>query len=235
VLQSYPMLFRDFDELGYVFERLQPMLASRLQAQGFVPVFWADAGWVRYFFKERVTTVAQLRQVKTFLWAGATEQQAIMREMGMNPVPLETADVLQALATGQITGIASPPIFALVSQFAKRVPFMVDLNYAPLVGALVVRREAWDKLSAAQHDALLRSAQTTRTAIVTQTRAESDQAVVKMQSQGLTVYSLPSEQRAAWQAEADDYQARARGRAVPVELHDQIMRLIAEYRAGKHA
>lgn len=235
VMQAYPLLFRDFDELGFVLARMQPLFASRLQAQGFVPLFWGDAGWLRYFFKERVNTVAQLHQVKAFLWAGANEQQKIMREMGWNPVPLETSDILQGLATGQITGISVPPIVALVGQFEKRLPFMLDLNYAPLVGACVIRHEIWEKFSAAQQESMLKAARTAGAEIAARTRAEGEQAVEKMKSQGLTVYSLPADQRAAWQAEGDSFQARARGRVVPADLHDQIMRLVAEYRAGKHA
>jgi TRAP-type transport system periplasmic protein len=233
VLQAYPLLFRDFDEFEYVLQHMQPMLNSRLEKQGFVPLFWGDAGWLRYFFKERVATVTQLRQAKVFLWSVATEQQRIMREMGWNPVPLETADIMQALATGQITGVSVPPIVALVSQFEKRVPFMVDLNYAPLVGACVMRHEVWDKLSTAQRGAMMQVAQSAGAGIVRRTRLESDQAVVKMQSQGLTVYSISAEQRAAWQSEADTFQGRARGRVVPADLHDQIFHLVAEYRSGK--
>ncbi len=234
VLQSYPLLFRDWDELAYVLDHLRPLLASRLEKQGFIALFWGGAGWLRYFFKERVTTIAQLHQTKVFLWSVATEQQRIMREMGWTPVPLETADILQGLATGQITGVSVPPIFALVSQFEKRVPFMIDLNYAPLVGACVIRRELWDKLTETQRSALQEAARTAGSEIERRTRVESDQAVAKMQSQGLTVYSLTPEQRTAWQAEADQYQKQVRGRIVPAELHDQIFRLVAEYRAARH-
>jgi TRAP-type C4-dicarboxylate transport system substrate-binding protein len=235
VLQAYPLLFRDFDEFGYVLQHMEPMLNSRLEKQGFTPLFWGDAGWLRYFFKQQVATLTQLHETKVFLWSVATEQQRIMREMGWHPVPLETADIMQALATGQITGVSVPPIVALVSQFEKRVPYMVDLNYAPLVGACIIRRETWEKLSSAQHDAMLHIAAASGAEIVRRTRLESDQAVKKMQSQGLTVYSLPPEQRTLWQAEADTFQGRARGRVIPADLHDQIFHLVAEYRSGKHA
>jgi TRAP-type C4-dicarboxylate transport system substrate-binding protein len=234
-LQSYPLLFRDFDEFAYVLQHLQTQLSSRLDKQGFVPLFWGDAGWLRYFFKERVATIAQLHQARVFVWSVATEQARIMREMGWNPVPLETADIMQGLATGQITGVSVPPIVALVSQFEKRLPFMIDLNYAPLVGACVMRREVWEKLSEAQRTEMVRIARAAGADIVQRTRVEGDQAIAKMQSLGLTVYSLTAEQRALWQAEADTFQARARGHVVPAELHDEIFRLVAEYRAGKHA
>ena len=235
VLQGYPLLFRSFDEFSYVLQRVQPMLSARLEKQGFVSLFWGDAGWLRYFFREKVETVAQLRQTKVFVWSVAAEQQRIMREMGWTPVPLETADIMQGLATGQITGVSVPPVVALVSQFEKRVPYMADLNYAPLVGACVIRREAWEKFSEPQRSAMLQIAQATGAEIVQRTRLEGDQAVAKMQAQGLNVYALSPEQLAAWQAEADAYQARARGRIVPADLHDQIFHLVAEYRAGKHA
>ena len=44
VLQAYPLLFRDFDEFGYVLQHMEPMLNSRLEKQGFMPLFWGDAG-----------------------------------------------------------------------------------------------------------------------------------------------------------------------------------------------
>ena len=233
VLQSYPLLFRDFAELEYVMQHMQTSLAARLAAQGFIPLYWGDGGWVRYFFKDRVMTLEQLHQCKVFLWAGLNEQQKQMRELGWHPVQMETADILQGLATGQINAVSSPPIFALVSQFEKRLPFMVNLNYAPLVGACVIRREVWEKLSSVQQDAMKRAAQACGVETTAHARAESDQAVEKMKSQGLTVYDISSEQRALWQAEADTYQKRLRGTIVPAELHDQIMSLVAEYRAGK--
>ena len=91
------------------------------------------------------------------------------------------------------------------------------------------------QLSDAQRAAMLKIAEATGAELVQRTRLESDQAVAKMQSQGLTVYTLSPEQRAGWQAEADTFQTRARARIVPAELHDQILHLVAEYRAGKHA
>src|SRR5688500_12370249 len=53
-LQSMPMMFRTLDELDYVKAKLAPVLDKRLDDKGFKVLFWADAGWVRYFSRERV-------------------------------------------------------------------------------------------------------------------------------------------------------------------------------------
>ncbi len=234
-LQSYPLLFRSFEELEFVINKLQPMLAQRLAAKGFVVLFWTDAGWIRYFFKDAVTTPDQFRHVKAFVWSGASEQYKLLRELGYDPVQMETADILQGLATGQITGVSVPAIFALVSQFQKRVPHMIDLDWAPLVGACVIRKDNWDKLTDAQRASLQASANVAASEIRARNRIESEQAIARMQSDGLIVHKLTPAERSAWQAAAEQFYPHIRGRLVPADIHDEVMRLLQLYRSGASA
>ena len=234
-LQNYPLLFRNFGELEYVTGKLQPLIAQRLAAKGFIVLFWADAGWIRYFFRQPVITPEQFRQARVFVWAGAIEQYRILRELDYEPVQMETADILQGIATGQITGVSVPPIFALVSQFEKRLPHMLDLDWAPLIGACVLRKDSWDRLSTSQQAALRSAADQAGAEIRRRNRTESDQAVARMQAGGLIVHQLTPAQRAAWQAAAEVFQQRIRGRTVPADIHDEVMRLLAQYRSGSGA
>jgi len=234
-LQNYPLLFRSFEELEFVTSKLQPLLSERLAAKGFVVLFWTDAGWIRYFFKDPITTPDQFRHTKIFVWSGANEQYKLMRELGYDPVQMETADILQGLATGQITGVSVPPIFALVSQFERRVPHMIDLDWAPLVGACVLRKDSWDRLSELQRNALQGAANVAAAEIRTRNRIESDQAVATMQSRGLIVHKLTPAERASWQGVVEPIYARIRGRMVPADIHDEIMRLLQVYRSGSPA
>ena len=57
-LQYMPMMFRDWDDVDAVREKLRPDLERRLSDAGYVVMFWADAGWVRYFSKQADTTAA---------------------------------------------------------------------------------------------------------------------------------------------------------------------------------
>jgi hypothetical protein len=46
------------------------------------------------------------------------------------------------------------PYFALASQVYATAGHMLDINWAPIVGALVVTRKSWDEMSPAARDAL---------------------------------------------------------------------------------
>jgi TRAP-type C4-dicarboxylate transport system substrate-binding protein len=46
-LQKMPMVFRSWDELDFLREKLRPTLEKRFSDKGFRVLFWGDAGWVR--------------------------------------------------------------------------------------------------------------------------------------------------------------------------------------------
>ncbi len=48
-----PMMFHSLDEVGYVRERLRPLLGKRFEAKGFEVLFLADAGWFSSFRANR--------------------------------------------------------------------------------------------------------------------------------------------------------------------------------------
>ena len=50
--------------------------------------------------------------------------------------------------TGMINMIVpSTPYFALASQIYNTAPNMLDINWAPIVGALIVTEKAWDDMT----------------------------------------------------------------------------------------
>ena len=68
-LQEIPMLFRSLAEEEYVRDRLRPELEKRLQAKGFVALFWGDSGWVRFFSRAAAVRPADLKNQKIFVTA----------------------------------------------------------------------------------------------------------------------------------------------------------------------
>src|SRR5437773_4387313 len=73
-LQTLPMMFRTFDELEFVNDQLRPTLEKRLAEKGFVVLFWVDAGWVRYFSKEPMLTLDDMKKRNVFVWYGNAAQ-----------------------------------------------------------------------------------------------------------------------------------------------------------------
>lgn len=230
-LQSLPMGFHNFAEVDYVGEKLQPLLQERLEKKGFVVLFWSDTGWVRFFSKAPCRRPDDLKKMKLFVWAGSPEQVDILKSAGFNPVPLETADILPGLQTGLIEAVPAPPVFALAIQMDSRAPYMLELNWAPLVGACVIRKETWNKIPEEFREPLRRAAAEVGVQIKANGRKESAEAVRVMEKRGLNVTRVTPELEAEWRAVAEAAYPRIRGSIVPADIFDQALAAIREYRA----
>jgi TRAP-type C4-dicarboxylate transport system substrate-binding protein len=232
-LQSIPMGFDDFAEVDYVGEKLQPMLEERLAKKGFVVLFWSDAGWVRFFSKKPVLFPDDLRKQKLFNWAGNPEELQIYKSAGFTAVPLETADILPSLQTGLIEAAPAPPVFALAGQIDTRAPHMLEINWAPLVGACVIRKATWEKIPEGVRGELLKAAKEAGREIKANGRQESSEAVEAMVKRGLKVTPMTPAAEEAWRLTAEEVYPRIRGTIVPEDVFDRALSLIKEYRAAK--
>ncbi|MCZ4303301.1 TRAP transporter substrate-binding protein DctP [Zoogloeaceae bacterium G21618-S1] len=232
-LQTMPLMFRSWDEVDYVREKMRPAMEQRFLDKGYVVLSWGDAGWVRFFSQRPASAPDDFKSMKMFTWAGEPEQMEVMKSLGYQPVSLETADILPALQTGLIEVVPATPYYALAAQFNGPAPYMLELNWAPIVGALVVTRKAWDTMSPAGQRALREASATAGTKMRAQARKEVDEAVAAMVKRGLKVTRPSPEQRAAWQALAESVYPQIRGRLVPADTFDEVTRLLAEFRARK--
>jgi TRAP-type C4-dicarboxylate transport system substrate-binding protein len=233
-LQSAPLLFRSLDELDAIAPRIYPLLEKRLEAQGFVVLFWTDAGWVRFFTKKPVLSPDDMRQMKLFTWAGEAEYVDIWKAGGFQPVPLETADIVPMLDTGLINAVPMPPFMALATQLYDRAPHMLELNWAPLIGALVVRKTVWERIPAATRAELHKIAQEAGIQNREHGRAESAKAVDAMKAKGLTVHKVTPAIEEEWRKAADDIYPLVRGKVAPADVFDEVRRLLNEHRASKN-
>ncbi len=229
-LQTMPLAFRSLDEVSYVREKLRADLEKRFLDQGFVVLFWGDAGWVRFFSKEPAVHPADLKKMKLFTWAGNNDQVELMKELGFHPVPLETNDILTGLQTGLIDAVPSPPFIALAGQFYGPCTHMLELNYAPLVGGTVITKKAWEAIPAEIRPALLEAASEAGEQVTAKDRAESDEAVEAMKRRGLKVQPVSPQVAVEWRQLAEDAYPKIRGRLVPADMFDEVVSLLQEYR-----
>ncbi len=231
-LQSLPMMFRTLDEVDYIGKKLQPIMEERMAKAGYVMLFWTDAGWTHFFSKQLMITPDDLKKAKLFTWAGAVQYVEIWKSGGYHPVPLETADIVPMLDTGLINCLPMPPFAALASQVYERAPHMLAINWAPLVGGLVIRKKVWDKFSPETQAALLKASAEAGRANRAQGRAESERSIKAMVDKGLIVHSTTPELEEAWRRAAEPFYPKIKGTIIPPEIFDQVERLLKEYRAA---
>jgi TRAP-type C4-dicarboxylate transport system substrate-binding protein len=231
-LQNLPLLFRSWEEVDYVREKMRPAMEKKFLEKGFVVLGWGDAGWVRFFSKAPALRPDDFKGMKFFAWGSEPEQQAIMKSLGYTPVPLETADILPSIQTGMINVVPSTPYFALASQVYNTAPNMLEINWAPIVGALVVTRKAWDEMSPAAQQALRTAGDTAGVQMRTKARKEVDEAVDAMKKRGLVVNRPNAEQLREWNELAERLYPRIRGTMVPAETFDEVFVHVKAFRAG---
>ena len=232
-LQAMPLLFKSWDEVDYVREKMRPAMEKKFLDKGFVVLAWGDAGWVRFFSKDQALRPEDYKKMKFFAWGGEADQQEIMKSLGYTPVPLETSDILPSIQTGMINVVPSTPYFALASQVYTMAPHMLEINWAPIVGALVITKKAWDDMPPATQDAVRVAGDKAGAQIRTKARQEVEEAVEAMKKRGLHVNRPNAEQMREWQELADKLYPRIRGTLVPAETFDEVFRHLKAYRATK--
>ena len=228
-----PMMFDSYQELDYVRDRLAPLLEERMEAKGWVVLNWGDAGWIHFFTKEPVSTPEELRRLKLFISAGDANSEALYKAAGFKPVPLAVTDILPALQTGMIEAFDVPPLLALVNQWFGLARNMVDVKWAPLVGATVIRKEAWERIPAAYRPEMRKAARAAGERLRGDIRRLGDEAVIEMQKHGLKVIEVDAETLEIWRTEAEAVYPELRGKIIPADLFDEVRRLRDEYRRRK--
>ncbi len=231
-LSYLPMMFRSLEEVDFVRNRLQADLEARLLRKGYVVLFWGDTGWVRFFSKEPVVHPDDLKRLKIFVWAGDNYQVDLMKSLGYLPVPLSSSDILPGLQTGLISAASVAPFYALAGQIYGPARHMLELNWAPLVGATVITRKTWEAIPAATREALMVSARTAGEQMRGRGRAEAEQSVEAMKKRGLKVQPVTPQLEAEWRKLAEQVYPKIRGAMVPADLFDEVQRLLREHRAN---
>lgn len=232
-LQKIPLMFRSWEEVDYVREKLRPDLEQRLRAKGFVVLFWGEGGWVQFFAKAPMKMPDEYKAAKIFAWAGDNPQVDLMKSLGYRPVVLELSDILPSLQTGMIDTVPAAPLWALAGQFDRTAPYMLRLNWVPIVGAVVMSAKSLDAMSPAGRAALLEASARAGETLRAHRNTRDDEIIRALEGRGLKVMTPTPEIERAWQDLARKAWPRVRGGMVPAEMFDRVEQLLAEYRGEK--
>ncbi|MEK7404899.1 MAG: TRAP transporter substrate-binding protein DctP [Acidobacteriota bacterium] len=226
-----PMLIESYEELDYVRDRITPRLDKLIEQKGYIVLNWGDAGWVHFFTKTPARKLDDIRRMKLFIMAGDADALELYQSAGFRPVPLATTDMLPALQTGLIDAFDVPPLLAMLNQWFGVANHMIDVKWAPLVGATIVAKPAWDRVPEAIRTKMFEAGRGAGNRLRGEIRKMGDDAVAAMQKRGLKVTSLDAATLADWRRQAEDAYPKLRGRIVPADLFDEAKRLRDEFRA----
>lgn len=197
-----PMMFRSDQELTCVRGQIQPKLEGILEDRGFKVLAWGDAGWVRFFAKSPVVRPEDLKGKKIFVWAGETSEVEAWKEFGALPVPLPATEIYRALQSGLIEVVPTVPIAALSYQWFPLAPYMTNVKWAPLVGALVITNQAWQNIPEDLRPALLATAEKAGKELQAKLPGVERDAIKAMKEHGVVVVAVPADIVVEWERQA---------------------------------
>lgn len=230
-----PFLFKNDKELDYVRAKMAPDFERQFDEAGYVLLAWGDVGWTHLYTNTQVHTRADLNKTKMWAWTDDPIVRTFFKRLGVNGVPLGVPDVLTSLQTGTIDACYGSPLAAVALQWYTKVKFATDtpINYA--IGALVVRKEVFLKLSPEDQLAVRQSGTEMNQKLMATVRKDNERAAKAMQRSGVQFVSVPAELVAELEREGqgvwtDLAGAPGRDKLYSDELLAKVKKYVAEAR-----
>jgi len=231
-IYSLPLLFRSFDEVDFVRQRMDSKLLSRLSANGLTAFGLTETGFTYLMSAKPTRTFEDLRGRKAWTPQGDPISLAIVDAAGLSPVPLPISDVLTGLQTGLIDTVAAPPVGAIALQWFTKAPFFTDLPITYVCGALAISEKALGRLSAEDRAIVAEELTAASKSLDQQTRADEMEAREALARQGVEFVDPTEQTRNDWnEIAAAATKKLLSERDYDPEIFAEIQRLLAEFRS----
>jgi TRAP-type C4-dicarboxylate transport system substrate-binding protein len=222
-----PFFFDSYDELNYIIDKLTPVLRKRIEPKGFVLLTWGHGGWVQVFTKHPVQTVDDLKHVKLWTSAGNDRMVQWFKANGFEPRAMAMTDILTGLTTGMIEGLPTTPLAAMLFQWYRQTPYMLELGLGPIIGGVVVTKKAWSAISEADRLQLVAAADGVDKRLRVEVPKLDASSIATMTKNGLTVTKATGPE---WRAQLDGLAKTMRGEMVPQDIFDLASKARDEFR-----
>ncbi len=227
-----PMMYASEEEFDYVRDRLSPMLEKRLEEKGFIVLNWGDAGWVYFFAREPFTRPEEVKAMKLYIGAGDVPLTQLYKEAGFRPVPISIVDILPSLQTGLIDAFNAVPMAALAFQWFALAPNMADLKWAPLTGATIIDKRAWERIPKEARPKILEVSRNASESLRREIRNLNEEAVNAMVKNGLVINHVSPSAEAEWRKIVEDIYPQIRGKIIPADVFDEVRKFRDEFRSS---
>jgi len=182
-----PFLFKDTDESDYVRDRLMPEIEQGFREHGFELLGWPELGFIHFFSKYPIHSLAELKTRRIWLWQGDPLGEAFVEVAGVAPIPLSIMDVYMQLSAkhGSIDTVYNSPFGALALQWYTKLKYATNIPMTNAIGSLVVSRRFFDRLPADLQALLKRTGRITGQHINEIARRDNQESIELLKQSGI--------------------------------------------------
>jgi len=231
---NIPLLFRSYEEVDYVRERMDAEVEAAFTDAGFVNFGLAEGGFGYIMSKKRIASTAELKKNKVWVPSDDNASQAASDSFGIAPVSLSISDVLTGLQTGLIDTIAASPIAAIALQWHTQVDYLLDMPIIYIYALLAIDQKAFNKISTEDQAVVSKVMRDAFNKMDAQNRLDNQNAFAALAKQGIKTISPDAQQLEEWkQVGADAAQNFATRGKIDPAISDKVYGLLKEYRAAQ--
>lgn len=231
---AIPMAVDSWEVLEKIRSALCPHIEKSLEENGFIVLTWGYAGWVRFFGPYPDPSVEAAQKTKMCVTAGDDRVIELWKEAGFNPIPLLETDILIAFQTGMINAFRTTGVMGLASQWFAFTPYMIDLPWAPLIGATIVSKRVWEKIPESTRIDLKQIAVKYGNKIQVEMDRLEKEAIEEMVKRGLVVLTPNKDQVQRWREVMESGYPKLRGTIIPEDWFDQAIEIVKTVRGMSH-
>ncbi|HSD20775.1 MAG TPA: TRAP transporter substrate-binding protein DctP [Anaeromyxobacter sp.] len=218
-VMSVPFLFQSEAQMECAFDKVRPRIEQALDKRGLMALQWSRVGSIHLFCDSAYKTPADMSRAKIWAWEGDPKSVEAFRAAGLQPVVLSANDMYPSLQTGMIDCVANVPLYVLTARLFEKANYMVDVSWSYMMGATIVRKDAWEKIPADLRPKLLQIAKDLGQKVDSEVRRLNTDAVSAMQKQGLQVVKVDP---VPWRQAMEKSWSVVRGGVVPAEFFDAV-------------
>jgi TRAP-type C4-dicarboxylate transport system substrate-binding protein len=229
-----PFFFKNTDESDYVRDLLMSDIEQGFRENGYELIGWPEVGFIHFFSKQPIQSLADLQKRKIWLWQGDPLGEAFADAAGIAPIPLSIVDVYTQLSAkhGSIDTVYNAPFGAMAMQWHTKLQYATNIPMTNALGALVIDRRFFNALPAEIQNLLRSSGKELGMRITRQGRIDNQRSL-EILKQGGMIFQWDWEQ-SEWQELLDlrDKAAAklARSNYIPQDYFDRSRKLLEQYR-----
>lgn len=226
-----PFLFKDYGEVDHIYGTFEEEFREAFKEGDYVLLGWAEVGFVHVFANKPVRTLAELRNVRMWMWEGDLMAEATFKALNVDPIPLSIIDVLMSLQTGLIDGVYAPPYAAITLQWFTRVKYMMDVPIADASGAVVISKKMFYSLPADLQEILLRNGKKYTRMLTEKSRQENSSSIKTLERNGIELIEISSAKTLETYIDAGKKARQSLvGKLYDQDFLDRVENILAEYR-----
>ncbi len=227
-----PFLLNNYEEADFTLNKMDAFFRKGFEENGFVLLGWTEAGFVYLMSTLPISSIADLKKAKVWIWEESPMSKAIFDEAGVKAIPLSIPDVLVGLQTGLVDVVYVPPTAAISLQWFTRVKYLTDVPLIYVPGGIVVKKDTFKGISPSDQNLILQIYHHYLDQLKAVTRNENQEAIKVMTKQGMKIITPSKEQIEEFKKLSNKAMGHITGESFSKKVFDEVTSSLENYRKG---